>query len=226
MGQLDLFKVAVSTPVAVPAPSVQPPLPPEAYLTAGDLRERGWTPTVIKKFLGPPDAVEEYRRGGWLIREHRFTTPRVLAAEASSDFTAWSLERDARRAAAARGVERAMAEALAWSPVVPKMEMGALRRAAVDSYNAWLMRRLERDPDRELRPATLDADRGFLDRICVNYLRHRATNYDALLAKLDHLGRRGEAVAAVRRRVLHAISDAYPELAEECARQLQNRSPR
>jgi hypothetical protein len=68
----------------------------------------------------------------------------------------------------------------------------------------------------ELRTSGLD------DRACVNRIRHRMTSYHRLLEHFDA----GDVVilAAIRARVYDAISVTYPELAQECARQLRERS--
>jgi hypothetical protein len=66
-----------------------------------------------------------------------------------------------------------------------------------------------------LRKTALD------DRACVNHIRHRLTNYHRLLERFDA----GDIVLlnAIRTRVYSAISAAYPELAQECDRQLADR---
>ncbi|MFC9847835.1 hypothetical protein ACFWFF_11625 [Streptomyces sp. NPDC060223] len=56
----------------------------------------------------------------------------------------------------------------------------------------------------------------------VDYLRHRLAHYDRLLDGLPGHGRfsaRATAVALLQRRILEAIAEAYPALAEECERQ-------
>ena len=60
------------------------------------------------------------------------------------------------------------------------------------------------------------------ERLCVNYTRHRLTNYHRLLERFDA----GDlaVLSAIRAKVYAAISVAYPQLAEECKRQLADRS--
>jgi hypothetical protein len=58
----------------------------------------------------------------------------------------------------------------------------------------------------------------------VNFIRHELTEYEFALCK--SAGKTGvdEAVLEIRNRVYSAISDAYPELNEECNRQLNKRN--
>lgn len=133
-------------------------------------------------------------------------------------------DRDARRVAVVRGLERAVAKASAWAPVVPRFSLLKLRTLAADDYNDRLLDRMERRQDWSGRLAGLDSDPEFLARLCVNYLRHRMTSYDAQLRRLGRLGRPGDlVVATVQRNALEAIQVAYPELAAECARQMERK---
>lgn len=223
--QLELFATPARPHRAPEPPPRQRQMPVGEHLTGTDLRRRGWTAAAASRFLGEPDAVVEKRRGGWLIRENRYSAARVAAIEAGEAFAAWAVERDRRRRAAEVGLERAVAEAAAWSPAVPRKGLQELRQLAADHYNERLFRRMERRQDFAGRPAELGSAPAFLDRISVNYLRHAATRYDELLDKLDRMGRRGSGLAStIRRRALEAIREAYPELAAECDRQIRGRA--
>ena len=59
------------------------------------------------------------------------------------------------------------------------------------------------------------------DRECVNYARHRGTNYHKLLEWYDAGDR--AILHAIRARIYNAIASAYTELADECDRQLKER---
>ena len=67
--------------------------------------------------------------------------------------------------------------------------------------------------------ANKDAKRSFLNRIEVNYLRHKATDYEFHLSQVrNRIGRR-KAYSAIRNKVLDAIANHYPHLAQECKHQ-------
>jgi hypothetical protein len=60
-------------------------------------------------------------------------------------------------------------------------------------------------------------------RITVNYLRHHLTAYDTHLEQVaGQIGVR-QAGNVIRRRMYDEVAKAYPELAEECQRQMQAR---
>src|SRR5262249_36768559 len=66
----------------------------------------------------------------------------------------------------------------------------------------------------------------FLARITVNYIRHELTSYDGLLQNAR--GKVGVDLAQeeIADKVFDAIADAYPWLADECYRQLDERRKR
>lgn len=82
-----------------------------------------------------------------------------------------------------------------------------------------------------------DSRRNFatLEQACVNYLRHRLSDYDAIIGKLNqpgellagsvgrhvlHLERRS-CVVAIKKRILTESAEKYPWLAPECNRQIR-----
>ena len=60
------------------------------------------------------------------------------------------------------------------------------------------------------------------DKLCVDYARHRLTNYHQLLERFDAGDL--DILTAIRARVYSAIAVVYPQLLEECMRQLADRS--
>ncbi|MFI9507369.1 hypothetical protein [Nocardia sp. NPDC052566] len=89
-----------------------------------------------------------------------------------------------------------------------------LLRRAIAHYND---RRKPSDPE-----ATLNSSPPFLQRICVNWLRHTGSHYDRLRDEIRHAGGQAlsaEAGAIVKHRVLTEIATRYPWLADEANRQ-------
>jgi hypothetical protein len=74
--------------------------------------------------------------------------------------------------------------------------------------------------------AAPDQRRSFLDRICVNYLRHRFSPYDDALTQIKGQVGAPEAKTLLRIRVYEAIAKTYPELEYECYRQRIERKAR
>ena len=63
-------------------------------------------------------------------------------------------------------------------------------------------------------------DRRSQARICTNYLLHQHSEFDWALRKLDRGGGARVVLRCLRKRILQEIAAAYPELSEECERQL------
>ena len=105
---------------------------------------------------------------------------------------------------------------------VPMLDRAKLIKRACRHYNDmqdWRAAERRYTPDLK---ATADSDSKFLERICVNYLRHCLTKYedhlDAMSGKVGFDGGYQE----VRRRVFAEIAAKYEWLAEECQRQQEN----
>ncbi|MGW3724029.1 hypothetical protein [Streptomyces sp. NPDC000851] len=206
----------------------QDPQPTRAHLSVAGLRARGWTPGMVRQLLGEPDQLRTNPHFRSAPQTRLYRTERVETAERSEEFRAASAAA-ARRSAAARAAalrrRREVLARIAAEPIdVPRLAPHTLATLAVEHRN-------RRDEERALwrwghvaDPATVEsAEPGALDRWKVNYLRHRLTRYDEILDEL--FGRIGRAAAEdlLRRRVYAAISKAYPDLAQECERQLRER---
>lgn len=196
------------------------------YFTAADLKRRGWTDSLIKEFSPSPDDTtpNPWYRSAPPIR--LYLKDRIASIEASSDFQEQIKLIRRRKQAAARAVntklDRLRQQIEAWQPSVPRLEMGELIERACESYNSHKLDLLiERGYD--YTPATPESDEAFLDRITVNYLRHNLTSYERKLARqYCKVGVR-QSYVMISRRIFTAISSVYPELADECERQLRTR---
>jgi len=192
----------------------------DELLGSSALRERGWTPAMIRDLLGDADQTRPNPYSGkapmrlWSLR-------RIQEAEASPGFAERQATAKRRSVASASAADRKREELLDQIyqvPVsVPLMDRDRLIYRACQHYNeraAW------RDGEWTANP---DADEGFLYRITVNYLRHELTDYEAELDSLRGLIGRAEASRLIRARILGAIAEAYPWLAGECRRQKAER---
>ncbi|MDH6284282.1 hypothetical protein [Prescottella agglutinans] len=89
-----------------------------------------------------------------------------------------------------------------------------LIRRAIAHYNSRLA------PGK--RPAETTSSEEFLKRLCVNWLRHTGSNYDAHRDGVRSSGGQRLSDSAgnvIKKRVLVAIAQAYPWLAKEAQRQ-------
>lgn len=64
--------------------------------------------------------------------------------------------------------------------------------------------------------ARKDSDPRFLDRICVNYLRHMETGYHKTIRKLRNRNSTPSLFDDARNTVLSHIANQYPWLRDEC----------
>ena len=180
-----------------------------------NLKKRGWTATQITWFLGAPDWTTTnpmYRTAAPVCH---YDDARVAAVEASAEFLQARMQGKCRREGAAKAVvtKRQMVQDYvdALEVAVPEMDEDELCRRACESYNDY--------NNRSDCYASPDSDPKFLERITVNYLRHRLSCYEEALDKITGKVGAAKAYLAVKDKVLDAISDTYPDLDDECIRQ-------
>jgi hypothetical protein len=200
--------------------------PPAPLLATSQLKQRGWTQSLIANFLGEPDALRPNPRYRSAAPMRLYALARVEAIETEPAFDAAraraGLRSQRAKATAARKAEELTAQARSMAITVDRLPPDQLRRRAIMAYNRWHEPlSLERGYDHE--PASESSDPSFLVRITVNFVRHSLTAYDhSLAAAAGKIGVHA-AVAIIRERVYQAIAAAYPDLADECQRQLSDR---
>ena len=143
-----------------------------------------------------------------------YLTSRVSAVEKSEEFRAWIKQHKNIREGAQKAIETKRDKLLAYvaqiTITVPLIDH--VQSLAIDSYNAW---NRERD-----KYASENDSAEFLERITVNFIRHEMTDYEEHLRKL--FGKVGiqSGLLSLRERVFQKIGEVYPDLDEECDRQL------
>jgi hypothetical protein len=193
------------------------------YLTVRTLKERGWTDAFIREYLGTPDSSCPNPCYGSAAPMRLYARARVEAVEASPAWPTVQKRVARRKAAAAKAVEtktQRLRDSLDERDItVPVMSLPLLtEQACTDDHDQQSV--CERGDAPAATPAS---NASFLERISVNYLRHRLSSYEQELARL--LGKVGvrEAYLEVNDMVYNAIATAYPTLASECARQRQTK---
>ena len=164
------------------------------------LARPAWNAQLVEQLLGEPDAT---RIADGLLA---FLLVRVLEAEQGAAFARLRLQ-------LAR-VERMLVLGAQGGPLVEQRPYEAVWRAAVVHHN-----RIDPDPIAENAPQFV------IERITVNYIRHALSNYDAAMWEATAIRGGEQVVLGIRRRVYADIARMYPMLAEECARQLRERTP-
>lgn len=191
----------------------------QPMLTRAALKERGWTDTLIRRYLGEPDALKRNPHYRSAAPVQLYILSRVEGAEATPEFQNASEKSRRRREGAKRAADTKRVNLLgsleAAEVEVPEMPRDRLVRAACDHYNDHQSARGRWDFD----SATPDSTPTFIERITVNYLRHSLTDYEHLLGDLFGCVGREEGYILIKGRILDAIAAKHPWLAGECARQ-------
>lgn len=197
------------------------------YLNKRQLNKRGWSPKLITNFLGDPDDVKPL---GKYCEEHLYFLPRIEKIEKLEDFkksqAKYLTRRNAGKQAAKNQAQKRIEAARTMIIRVRRLAEDEVLEAAIEHYNFRRRRVYYDDWDDapyESLPADPNSDLRVLERITVNYIRHNLTSYDSKL--FQQRGRIGgdEAVPIIRRRVFEEIACAYPQLADECDRQMLSR---
>ena len=184
-------------------------------LNKTDLKNRGWTDSVISKHLGEPDALKDnpYYKNGPKIKLYDIN--RVIEMEQNQTVVK-ALEGAKKRSES--GKRRALEQAKKLKEYIqslkieiPIMTEKKLIEEACHHYNLLWEYRGQYD-----KHATPSADKDFLRRIAVNFLRHEFTDYDQELERM--FGKSGSinGKQQLKDKVLDHISETYPLLRDEC----------
>ncbi|MGW1951774.1 hypothetical protein ACWCPI_03280 [Streptomyces sp. NPDC001920] len=196
--------------------------PARAYLSAANLRARGWTVAMVRQLLHGPDLLRASPVSRSAPPTRLYRIERVEAAERSEEFRALSAVAARRspgaRAASQRRRREVSARVAAEALDVPRLAPARLTVLAVAHHERRAAERTAQSGE----PTGRTGAAGILDRWKVDYLRHRLSRYDDILADLRDSAGRAAAEEVLRRRVYAAIAEAYPELARECERQLRD----
>jgi|SRR6185312_794463 len=97
---------------------------------------------------------------------------------------------------------------------IPCLKRETLLNDAIVDFNSRLLQE-------DQKPASHSSDSSFLDRIMVNYVRHKLVSYQDKLHYAHRSQVRNTAYFMLKRKILDRIKETYPFLANECDRQRQ-----
>lgn len=176
--------------------------------------KRGWTDTLIKHFLPTPDktAINQHYRTGPPMKLYLLSN--VNTIEQSDEFKAMMANAPVKKSSAKKAVHtkqnKIMKYVNAITVEVPIMSKGELIRNACNSYNNRKANYSYNGDDFDYHePANKDSDWTFLNRICINYLRHRCTKYEEELEKIFGKVGVNQAYTSLKAKVNNAILKAY-----------------
>lgn len=197
---------------------------PRTHLSAAGLRARGWTPAMVRQLLGEPDLLRPGPGFRSVPQTRLYRIERVEAAERTAEFRAVSAVAARRSAEVRAALQRRRREVLA-RITAERLEVPRLAPARLAVLAVGYRQRGERECESRGHAgdaaAADGAEAGILDRWKVDYLCHRMTRHDDVLAGLRDSAGRAAAEVLWRRRVYAAIAEAYPDLARECERQVR-----
>ncbi len=185
------------------------------YVSKAGLKGRGWTETLIKKYLGESDKEVRNPHYRCAAPMQLFDLKRVKRAEAGKRFKADMEKVEKRRAimqvAAQKAVATRYENTQKWAENV-EVEVESLTPEtaideAIESYNDHHFWRGD-----DFIAATRQSDKSFLQRITKNYLRHECSNYEQLLSELRGNVGADEAYYIIREKADEKVLDANPWL--------------
>lgn len=97
-----------------------------------------------------------------------------------------------------------------------------LKSKAIQAKQEWYNQHYDPLSD-EFRKSAYNADEDTINRWSVNYLRHRMTSYDEQLFKMARKTGNREAYMLLFELILNKIGKSYPELSDECTRQIEEK---
>jgi hypothetical protein len=194
----------------------------EKWISLAGLKARGWTPKLIGRFLGEPERTvpnPHYRSAAPM---RLWSLEAVLRAEQDPAFQEALVQAQRRKEAARKGALRRRELTLELARELPieieRIPPDELLQIVQEDYFAYEGRWVEFKPWGKPDPLR--------DRLCVNYLRHQATEYDLHLETLQGKTGIAEAYLVLWERIMRAIEEAYPELRAEVRRQYRERKQR
>lgn len=172
----------------------------EAYVSRSELTRRGWTPSMIRDLLDPPDQTHTNPVVSTRAPMRLYALSRVGKLEAGEEFR---VRREMGRARSEISAERAARR----------------REQAVENANRIDVDVPRHPPDRLTELAVAyERERPLTDerlhRWQVEYLRSRMPSPEELAASLGGKPGRREAARVLRGRIARAIGEEYPWLAE------------
>lgn len=197
--------------------------PPE-FCSKATLKLRGWTDGAIERFLDTPDKEAPNPHYKSVAPMKLYKLSRVEETEHSQEFLHFKAQSKPRLEASKKAVKTKRENLL---HKVARLEIHIQRKNfediivdAVESYNNFKSNMAMERGDFDYQPATINSGKEFLNRITVNFLRHRCSSYERILDNIEGKVGKKEAYALLNQKIFQRITEIYPELKEECEKQL------
>jgi hypothetical protein len=193
----------------------------EEFVNLSHLKASGFSDKLIRDLLGGPDKTRinpHYRRGP---RVKLWAASRVEVAKKTAQFLSYQSKRAAASARFKAVAEKKRGELLSQiDDLEISVEIWPLGEVFDAAIKQWDARQLDRG---NFDANGRSADDSTKCRWAVNFIRHHLCSYHTELNRIA--GKVGVSLGAtaIRKKVLSAIAEAYPSLANECRRQEMRR---
>lgn len=178
---------------------------------------------MINIFMPSPDLTKPNPRYKCASPMLLFDIGRIEKIERTEKFKLEMEKAKRRKVSAKKAVETKLENMRKWLDSVqievPTYNRGKLINRACRHYN-------EMQEERELMgmstsgmEAKTNSDPKFIERICVNYLRHCSTKYEEYLDDISGSVGFSDGYDEIRRKIFIKIAENNPWLSEECRRQ-------
>lgn len=171
------------------------------YYRSSELKQRGWTEGLIKKFLPKPDETKTNPVIKSAAPMKLYKIKRVERIEKSEKFIKEMENISRRKIAARKAVETKTAKIIEWANSVkinvPTLNKDKLLKKAINHYEQF----------HDTCVGSFDDE--FASRISTNYIRHECTNYDMVLVVLDGKVGRSKAYEIIKEKVNQTIKNQH-----------------
>jgi len=186
------------------------------YFNLKQLKERGWTNTKINLWLKEPDKLIKnpiYRSAS---PSKLYLSSKVKQQEKNKRFLTWIEASKGKREKLSNSLKetnskkrKALVMYITSLDVkIKKYSIDKLTKRAVRHYNDLWFSRGDYD-----KHATVHDDREFLNRICLNMLRHEQEHYEYEICQMFGKVGKDDGYAALREKIETEILKVYPFLA-------------
>ena len=191
------------------------------FITKTDVKNRRqWTDSLIKKYIPQPDLIKmnPYFRGASEMKLYELR--KIEEIEKLNEFQI-DFQKSLKRKLVSKKTVQTKKEKLL--TVIDSLEIkveckerNQLIKESVDSYN-------NRRRDNDFNEIN-EIDQDTLERLMVNYIRHRLTSYEKHLDTIFSKVGKNEAYLLLNKKIYNSISEIYPYLKEECIVQMEYKS--
>ena len=196
----------------------------QEFITKTDIKkQRGWTNKLLSLFLPEPDEIRDNPLYRSAPKMQLFDLNKIIGIEESQEFKLEKNIAEKRKLYAKKAIDTKLYQIKSFVDGIeiniPIYKRSKLIKLACKSYNDFQDQKCLEYSDINMERANKNSDPAFLNRICVNYLRHNACDYDNYLNNINGKVGKFNAYTKIRNKIFEDIAIKYPFLKDECENQ-------